>query len=43
MRRAAYDNVNFIASGGRITSTYTEEEFDRDLDKICSEKETFSE
>ena len=41
MRREAYDNVNFIVSGGRITGTYTEEDFDRDLAEICSDAASF--
>ena len=41
MRREAYDNVNFIVSGGRITGTYTEEDFDRDLAEICSNTDSF--
>jgi hypothetical protein len=43
MRREAYDNVNFIVSGGRITGTYTEEDFDRDLAKVCSETDLLCE
>lgn len=43
MRREAYDNVNFIVSGGRITGTYTEEDFDRELSEICSDTASFDE
>ena len=43
MRREAYDNVNFIVSGGRITGTYTEEDFDRDLAEICSNTDSVGE
>ena len=43
MRRKAYDNVNFIVSGGRITGTYTEEDFDRDLAEVCSDTNSFDE
>ena len=41
MRREAYDNVNFIVSGGRITGVYTEEDFDLDLANVCSDTESF--
>ncbi len=43
MRRKAYDNVNFIVSGGRITGTYTEEDFDRELAEICSDTTSLDE
>lgn len=43
MRRQAYDNVNFIVSGGRINGVYTEEDFDRDLSEICSDIDSFCE
>lgn len=43
MRREAYDNVNCIVSGGRITGVYTEEDFDRDLAEICSNPDSISE
>ena len=43
MRREAYDNVNCIVSGGRITGVYTEEDFDRDLAEICSNTDSVSE
>lgn len=43
MRREAYDNVNCIVSGGRITGVYTEEDFDRDLAEICSNTDSVGE
>lgn len=41
MGREAYDNVNFMVSGGHIASVYTEEDFERDLSEICSDTDSF--